>query len=124
MADQDTSTAPMRTDCSGGTTPSRWRKRGGDGGRALAARGDKETARTVTNYDTLDHAARKLALLELRSLSGRTHQPRVHCARGLDAPILGDVTCAGLGMARRWSRDCRTRYICMGRTCRIRRAGG
>ncbi|HME39211.1 MAG TPA: hypothetical protein VKG63_09640 [Steroidobacteraceae bacterium] len=52
-------------------------------------------------------------LLELRSLTGRTHQLRVHCARGLDAPILGDVTSAGRGMARRWSRDCRTRYICI-----------
>jgi 23S rRNA pseudouridine955/2504/2580 synthase len=55
-----------------------------------AARTDKEAAHAITDYQTLDHAARKLAWLELRPLTGRTHQLRVHCV-ALGAPILGDV---------------------------------
>ena len=47
-------------------------------------------ARAITDYRTLDHAARKLAWLELQPLTGRTHQLRVHCV-ALRAPILGDT---------------------------------
>jgi 23S rRNA pseudouridine955/2504/2580 synthase len=57
---------------------------------APAGRTDKEAARAITDYRTLDHAAQKLAWLELRPLTGRTHQLRVHCV-ALGAPILGDV---------------------------------
>ncbi|MBV9249298.1 MAG: RluA family pseudouridine synthase, partial [Acetobacteraceae bacterium] len=57
---------------------------------AAAERTDKEAARAITDYRTLDHAAQKLAWLELRPLTGRTHQLRVHCV-ALGAPILGDV---------------------------------
>jgi 23S rRNA pseudouridine955/2504/2580 synthase len=46
-------------------------------------------APAVTHYRTLDHAARKLAWLELNPLTGRTHQLRVHCV-AIGAPILGD----------------------------------
>jgi 23S rRNA pseudouridine955/2504/2580 synthase len=55
-----------------------------------AEAGDDEAAHSITTYRTLDHAARKLAWLELRPLTGRTHQLRVHCA-WLGTPILGDV---------------------------------
>jgi 23S rRNA pseudouridine955/2504/2580 synthase len=55
-----------------------------------AERDDPEAARAITDYRTLDHAARKLAWLELKPLTGRTHQLRVHCV-ALRAPILGDV---------------------------------
>jgi len=55
-----------------------------------ADRGDKEGAYAITDYRTLDHAARKLAWLELKPLTGRTHQLRVHCV-AIKAPILGDV---------------------------------
>jgi 23S rRNA pseudouridine955/2504/2580 synthase len=58
---------------------------------AIAERDDPEAAHAITDYRTLDHAARKLAWLELRPLTGRTHQLRVHCAE-LGAPILGDAT--------------------------------
>jgi 23S rRNA pseudouridine955/2504/2580 synthase len=54
-----------------------------------AARDDKEAARAITDFRTLDHAARKLAWLELQPLTGRTHQLRVHCV-AIGAPILGD----------------------------------
>ena len=57
---------------------------------APAERGDKEAARAITDYRTLDHAGQKLAWLELQPLTGRTHQLRVHCV-ALGAPILGDV---------------------------------
>ncbi|WP_428487874.1 RluA family pseudouridine synthase [Rhodopila sp.] len=52
-------------------------------------RDDPDGARAVTDYRTLDHAARKLAWLELKPLTGRTHQLRVHCV-AIRAPILGD----------------------------------
>lgn len=61
---------------------------------APAERGDKDAARAITDYRTLDHAARKLAWLELSPLTGRTHQLRVHCA-AIGAPILGDAKYGG-----------------------------
>ena len=64
---------------------------GGERGErtAPAERDDEEAARALTEYRTLDHAARKLAWLELKPHTGRTHQLRVHCV-ALRAPILGD----------------------------------
>src|SRR5580698_8505054 len=56
---------------------------------APADRDDPDAARAVTDYRTLEHAARKLAWLELKPLTGRTHQLRVHCV-AIKAPILGD----------------------------------
>jgi 23S rRNA pseudouridine955/2504/2580 synthase len=64
---------------------------GGRGERsAPASRDDPEATRAITDYRTLDHAARKLAWLELKPLTGRMHQLRVHCV-ALRAPILGDT---------------------------------
>lgn len=57
---------------------------------AIAGAFDTDTAHSITDYRTLDHAGRKLAWLELRPLTGRTHQLRVHCA-SIGAPILGDA---------------------------------
>jgi len=51
---------------------------------------DPDAARAITDYRTLDHAGQKLAWLELKPLTGRTHQLRVHCV-AIGAPILGDV---------------------------------
>lgn len=60
------------------------------GERTVATdRKDKDGQRAYTNYRTLDHAAQKLAWLELMPLTGRTHQLRVHCV-ALGAPIVGD----------------------------------
>jgi 23S rRNA pseudouridine955/2504/2580 synthase len=56
---------------------------------APAERDDPDGARAITDYQTLDHAAQKLAWLELKPLTGRTHQLRVHCV-AIKAPILGD----------------------------------
>ena len=63
---------------------------------AIAAPGDPAAAHAITDYRTLDHAGRRLAWLELRPLTGRTHQLRVSCA-AIGAPILGD---AAYGEAR------------------------
>ena len=56
---------------------------------APAERDDADAARAVTEYRTLDSAGQKLAWLELKPLTGRTHQLRVHCV-AIGAPILGD----------------------------------
>ncbi len=57
---------------------------------AVAGAYDTEVARAITDFATLDHAARKLAWLEMKPLTGRTHQLRVSCA-AIGAPILGDT---------------------------------
>jgi 23S rRNA pseudouridine955/2504/2580 synthase len=65
---------------------------GARGERTAPAEPGEDAARAVTEFRTLDHAG-KLAWLELRPLTGRTHQLRVHCV-AIGAPILGDVTYA------------------------------
>jgi 23S rRNA pseudouridine955/2504/2580 synthase len=67
------------------------KKVGGARGERMAPadRDDPDGQRAVTDYQTLDHAARKLAWLELKPQTGRTHQLRVHCV-AIKAPILGD----------------------------------
>ncbi len=57
---------------------------------APAQRDDEEAARAITEFRTLDHASQKLAWLELKPRTGRTHQLRVHCV-AIRAPILGDT---------------------------------
>lgn len=67
-------------------------KQGGPRGERTAAAdpGDKDAARAVTDFRTLDAARRRAAWLELKLITGRTHQLRVHCAEALGCPILGD----------------------------------
>jgi 23S rRNA pseudouridine955/2504/2580 synthase len=66
-------------------------KQGGPRGERTATVEDGAAGtRAVTDYRTLDAAQRRAAWLELRPLTGRTHQLRVHCAQGLGTPILGD----------------------------------
>jgi 23S rRNA pseudouridine955/2504/2580 synthase len=57
---------------------------------AVAQKGDEDAARALTEYRTLEQAGRKLSWMELRPITGRTHQLRVHCV-ALGAPILGDL---------------------------------
>jgi len=63
-------------------------KRRGHGGERVAA-ADEDGQRAITDYRTLDTAARRAAWLELTPVTGRTHQLRVHCTV-LGTPILGD----------------------------------
>ena len=60
------------------------------GERTRAVDEPGEGARAVTDFRTLDTVKRRMAWLELRPLTGRTHQLRVHCAEALGCPILGD----------------------------------
>ncbi|MBP9692797.1 MAG: RluA family pseudouridine synthase [Alphaproteobacteria bacterium] len=46
--------------------------------------------RATTYYRILESLGNKVAWLELAPKTGRTHQLRVHCAEGLNTPILGD----------------------------------
>jgi len=48
-----------------------------------------EGKRAITRYRTIEHLAKKIALVELEPITGRTHQLRVHMAE-MECPILGD----------------------------------
>jgi 23S rRNA pseudouridine955/2504/2580 synthase len=50
---------------------------------------EKEGQKAITEYRTLDAAARRFAWMELKPLTGRTHQLRVHM-QAIGCPILGD----------------------------------
>jgi len=60
------------------------------GERTTAVDNPDEGSRAITDFKTLDAAKRRAAWMELKPLTGRTHQLRVHCAEGLGTPILGD----------------------------------
>ncbi|MEQ9641811.1 MAG: RluA family pseudouridine synthase [Alphaproteobacteria bacterium] len=62
-------------------------KTGGAGSERMRAADDGKSA--VTLYRMLDSAARQASFLELRPVTGRTHQLRAHCAEA-GCPILGD----------------------------------
>jgi 23S rRNA pseudouridine955/2504/2580 synthase len=66
------------------------REQGARGERTVPAAKGADSVHAITDYDVLDAAKRRAALLELRPLTGRTHQLRVHCAEALGCPILGD----------------------------------
>ncbi len=50
---------------------------------------EDEGKHAITRYRTIEHMAKKIALVELEPITGRTHQLRVHMAE-MDCPILGD----------------------------------
>ncbi len=58
--------------------------------RTRAVDEPEEGARAITDFRVLDSVKSRVSWLELRPLTGRTHQLRVHCAEGLGCPILGD----------------------------------
>lgn len=65
-------------------------KQGGPGGERVVPAEGKGGAHAITEFNTVDVARRHATWLELRPLTGRTHQLRVHCAAALECPILGD----------------------------------
>ena len=62
-------------------------KRPGPAGDRMRISDDGQAA--VTEYRVIDTAGRRAAWLELRPVTGRTHQLRVHCV-ALGTPVLGD----------------------------------
>ena len=69
------------------------RKRPGHSGERVVVTDDGKYAET--DYEVLDQAGRRTALVAMRPRTGRTHQLRVHCADVLETPILGDGKYAG-----------------------------
>jgi 23S rRNA pseudouridine955/2504/2580 synthase len=61
----------------------------GEGSREMVKSVDEDGKRAVTRYRTREHLARKIGLMELEPVTGRTHQLRVHMAE-MGCPILGD----------------------------------
>ena len=82
----------------------------------VAERDDKEAARAITDYRTLDHAGQKLAWLELSPLTGRTHQLRVHCVAHRRAdPGRREIRPARpeQRLRRHGDRACQANFTCM-----------
>ena len=62
----------------------------GEGSHEMVRSVDEDEGKhAITRYRTLEHMAKKIALVELEPITGRTHQLRVHMAE-MDCPILGD----------------------------------
>jgi 23S rRNA pseudouridine955/2504/2580 synthase len=74
----------------GGRIDMRLAKQGGPRGERIVPAEGRDGAHAITEFNTVDVARRHATWLELKPLTGRTHQLRVHCASALECPILGD----------------------------------
>jgi 23S rRNA pseudouridine955/2504/2580 synthase len=92
----------------------------GRAGERMAS--DEEGKAAITEYTVLDHAGKQAAWLELRPLTGRTHQLRAHCA-ALGTPILGDRKYGGEAAFLAGSQISRGLHL-HARSIELRRAGG
>jgi len=61
----------------------------GDSFMRIARHGEEGASHAVTYYAVVETAARQLAWLSLKPVTGRTHQLRAHCAH-IGHPIVGD----------------------------------
>ena len=61
----------------------------GEDSREMVMSVEESGKRAITHYRTIEHLAKKIALVELEPITGRTHQLRVHMAE-LGCPIVGD----------------------------------
>ena len=97
-------------DIAAGTIDAPLAKRGDPGGERMYRTDDGQYAET--DYRILEQAAQRVAWLELRPRTGRTHQLRAHCA-AIGNPILGDGKYGGReaflpGMPKRLHLHART----------------
>uniref|UniRef100_A0A7S1TJV8 Pseudouridine synthase RsuA/RluA-like domain-containing protein n=1 Tax=Erythrolobus australicus TaxID=1077150 RepID=A0A7S1TJV8_9RHOD len=58
---------------------------------AAAGEDDPFAKKAKTEFSVMAQLGTELSWLELRPLTGRKHQLRVHCAAGLMTPVVGDV---------------------------------
>ncbi|KAI9916009.1 hypothetical protein PsorP6_007039 [Peronosclerospora sorghi] len=81
-------------------------------GRELKLPVDTKTACTVVERVRLqtDGTEPRGTWLQLRPLTGRKHQLRVHCAHGLNAPILGDTKYGGARATRLYLHAAHIRF--------------
>ena len=61
----------------------------GEDSREMVRSVEEDGKRAITRYRTIEHLAKKMALVELEPITGRTHQLRVHMAE-MKCPIVGD----------------------------------
>ena len=61
----------------------------GEDSREMVRSVEESGKRAITRYRTIEHLAKKIALVELEPITGRTHQLRVHMAE-MKCPIVGD----------------------------------
>jgi 23S rRNA pseudouridine955/2504/2580 synthase len=61
----------------------------GEDSREMVRSVEEDGKRAITHYRTIEHLAKKMALVELEPITGRTHQLRVHMAE-MKCPIVGD----------------------------------
>jgi 23S rRNA pseudouridine955/2504/2580 synthase len=61
----------------------------GEDSREMVRSVEEDGKRAITRYRTIEHLAKKMALVELEPVTGRTHQLRVHMAE-MKCPIVGD----------------------------------
>lgn len=70
-------------------------KRGPEGGEKIVPAVDGKSA--TTDYGVVEIAGQRVAWLAMRPLTGRTHQLRVHAAKALETPVIGDGKYGGSG---------------------------
>ena len=61
----------------------------GEDSREMVRSVEEDGKRAITKYRTVESLAKKMALVELEPVTGRTHQLRVHMAE-MECPIVGD----------------------------------
>jgi 23S rRNA-/tRNA-specific pseudouridylate synthase len=67
----------------------------------LADRGDKDALPALTEYRTVATTSQGFAWLEMKPLTGRKHQLRVHASYVLSCPIVGDYKYGYVGQIRK-----------------------